>query len=150
MKPRTKRLVNLITLLCTLAGCLFVIFDALQDNIVFYVTPTELQAKKNLEKDKTLRIGGYVKEGTFKISQASHSTFVLTDFTHDITVTYQGVLPSLFREGQGAVAEGTLDPKTQIFTARQVLAKHDENYKPPQRPQNRTTQKDPQNDRRMG
>lgn len=110
------------------------IFDALKDNIVFYVTPTELQAKKNLEKNKTLRIGGYVKEGTFKLSETSQSTFLLTDFSHDIIVTYQGVLPSLFREGQGAVAEGTLDPKTHIFNARQVLAKHDENYKPPKHP----------------
>ena len=100
---------------------------ALNDQIVFFKTPTDI-AEEGLKPGQRVRIGGLVKEGTWVREGTSHD-FVVTDLDHDVPVHYVGVLPDLFREGQGVVAEGMFDSEG-VFIADTVLAKHDENYMP--------------------
>jgi cytochrome c-type biogenesis protein CcmE len=101
---------------------------ALRDNIVFFYGPSEL-AQKDLSPGARLRVGGLVKPGTLVKSEGERASFVITDNAHDVAVTYQGLLPDLFREGQGVVAEGVLEAPGK-FRADTVLAKHDERYMP--------------------
>jgi cytochrome c-type biogenesis protein CcmE len=101
---------------------------ALKDSIVFFYGPTEL-AEKSLAPGARLRVGGLVKPGSLVKSADDKVSFVITDNSHDIAVTYQGELPDLFREGQGVVAEGVLQ-SAGAFQADTVLAKHDERYMP--------------------
>lgn len=110
----------------------WVILKALQDNIVFYVTPFEMSNQKIAEGQK-IRLGGFVKKNSVIYSTQTHNKviFVATDFKKEIAVEYQGSIPLLFREGQGVVAEGYLQDKGH-FKAEQVFIKHDENYRPPQ------------------
>ena len=100
---------------------------ALRDNIVFFYTPSEL-AKKQTASGARLRIGGLVKEGTV-VKNGQDVNFTVTDKTSDLTVSYTGLLPDLFREGQGVVVDGVLQP-SGAFRADSVLAKHDERYMP--------------------
>jgi cytochrome c-type biogenesis protein CcmE len=103
---------------------------AFQENMLYYYSPSEVTAGK-APTDRLFRIGGMVPEGSFKRPPGSlEARFVLTDFVKDVTVSYTGVLPDLFREGQGVVARGKLGADG-VFVAEEVLAKHDENYMPP-------------------
>ena len=106
------------------------ILSSFQDNLLYYVTPTE--AIENIEDDQSkFRIGGLVEVGSFKRSEGSlQSRFILTDGFESIEVNYTGILPDLFREGQGIIVTGRFD-KMKVFIASEVLAKHDENYMPP-------------------
>ena len=112
-----------------LAVCL-VIF-AFQDNLVFFYSPTEI-AKEGVSSDQRIRVGGLVEEGSV-ISEGDGLTtrFRITDLSQTLSITYTGILPSLFREGQGVIVQGYLQNSTN-FVADEVLAKHDENYMPPE------------------
>ena len=103
------------------------VLNALNSNIALYITPTEVIAGKAPE-GRAFRIGGLVKEGSLRRKDLV-STFVMTDTVKDVTVSYKGLLPDLFKEGKGAVVQGKLDASGQ-FEASEVLAKHDENYMP--------------------
>ena len=102
------------------------VLGALRDNIVFFYTPSEIIQSERSSMQQ-LRLGGLVKDGTVKI-EGMQSVFIVTDGNVDITVRYNNALPSLFREGQGVVAEGQIE--NGVFIAKNVLAKHDENYMP--------------------
>jgi cytochrome c-type biogenesis protein CcmE len=102
------------------------VLGALRDNIVFFYTPSEIN-QSDRQSGRQLRLGGLVKDSSVKID-GMQSVFVVTDGSADITVRYDNALPSLFREGQGVVAEGQIE--NGIFMAQNVLAKHDENYMP--------------------
>jgi cytochrome c-type biogenesis protein CcmE len=129
---RKRRLYLIIMLLCGTAVVISLILYALRQNINLFFTPTQLLSQPTA-KTTTVRIGGMVREGSVRRNiDADPLTvkFIVTDFETDITVQYTGVLPDLFREGQGVVASGKLDTE-MIFKAVQILAKHDEKYMPP-------------------
>jgi cytochrome c-type biogenesis protein CcmE len=127
MTRRSRRLVMIGAALAVLGVAAALALSALRESIVFFVTPSELAAK-SVEPGKRLRIGGLVKEGSLK-REGLEARFVVTDGAKDLAVVYRGVLPDLFREKQGVVAEGALDP-AGLFRADIVLAKHDETYMP--------------------
>ncbi|MHB8741849.1 MAG: cytochrome c maturation protein CcmE [Sulfuricaulis sp.] len=131
MKTRHKRLAIIVVGVAglTIAG-LFVL-NAFRSNLVFFYSPTEVLAGK-VATDKTFRIGGLVEKGSVRRSADGLKVdFIVTDLNKQIPVHYEGILPNLFREGQGVVAQGKLQAG-DIFIARQVLAKHDEKYMPPE------------------
>ena len=126
MSLRFQRLVLiLITLIMLGVAILLILFNTKQ-NIVFFYTPTEL-VETNLSIDKKLRVGGFVKKTSFKTQSPNKHEFIITDNINDIVVYFEGILPDLFREGQGIVVEGFL--KNKLFASK-VYAKHDENYMP--------------------
>ncbi len=127
MTRRGRRLVMIGAALVVLGVAAALALSALRESIVFFVTPSELAAKP-VEPGKRLRIGGLVKEGSLQ-REGLQARFVVTDGAKDLEVRYRGVLPDLFREKQGVVAEGALDP-AGFFRADIVLAKHDETYMP--------------------
>lgn len=131
MKARHKRLALILSALAILGIITWLVFNALNSNVAFYINPTDVAAGK-APKDKAFRIGGLVKEGSLK-READGVTmrFAITDTEKDITVFYKGILPDLFKEGRGAVIQGRLAGDGS-FTASEVLAKHDENYMPPE------------------
>lgn len=131
MTRRQKKLSLILTLLVGIACVIGLVLYALKQNIDLYFTPTQI-AEKPLPSSTHFRVGGIVVKGS--VHYGKITSFVLTDTHHTITVYYQGILPDLFREGQGIVANGHLDSKhkKKIFVADEVLAKHDENYMPPQ------------------
>ena len=129
MKPRHKRALIIVGALATLAIAAVLILNALNSNIALYVTPSEVAAGK-APKGQTFRIGGMVKYGSLKRDELVVH-FIITDLVKEIPVSYKGILPDLFKEGKGAVVQGKLDPDGQ-FVASEVLAKHDENYMPPE------------------
>jgi cytochrome c-type biogenesis protein CcmE len=121
-------LVGLILL--GVSGAVVFALTAFQENLEYFHSPTEV-AEGKAPSDKTFRLGGMVPEGSFKRTPGSReATFVLTDYANNVTVSYSGILPDLFREGQGVVARGRLGTNG-VFVADEVLAKHDENYMPP-------------------
>lgn len=113
-----------------LSVALFLVLFALRDTIVFFHTPKDV-VEKQIPAGKRIRLGGLVAEGSLKRGEGLTVTFAITDTAKAIPVSYTGILPDLFREGQGVVAEGKLDPAGR-FVADTVLAKHDENYMPPE------------------
>ena len=129
MKPRQKRIVIIVGALVAIGIAVALILNALNSNIALFVTPSEVAAGK-APAGQAFRIGGMVKEGTVKRDGLTVN-FVITDMAKDISVAYTGILPDLFKEGKGAVIQGRLDPNGQ-FIASEVLAKHDENYMPPE------------------
>lgn len=131
MKSRHKKLALIGGALAIIGIIAALVLNALNSNIALYITPTEVAAGK-APKDKLFRIGGLVKEGSIQ-RQADGVTiqFVVTDTEKDIPVHYKGILPDLFKEGKGAVAQGKLTADGN-FMATEVLAKHDENYMPPE------------------
>ena len=131
MKSRHKKLALIGGALAILGIIAALVLNALNSNIALYITPTDIAAGK-APQDKTFRIGGMVKEGSVS-RQADGVTiaFIITDTEKDITVNYKGILPDLFKEGKGVVAQGKLMPSGN-FVASEVLAKHDENYMPPE------------------
>ncbi len=129
MKPRQKRIALIVGGLAALGIASAFVLNALDSNIAFFVTPSELAAGK-APQGKAFRIGGMVKEGTVMRDNLTVN-FVITDTAQDVKVSYTGILPDLFKEGKGAVAQGRINPDG-TFTATEVLAKHDENYMPPE------------------
>ena len=131
MKPRHKRLILVVIALAILGlGATFVL-KAFRSNLVFFYTPTEVFAGQ-VPQGQAFRIGGMVLEDSLQRNEDGVTVrFAVTDTIENVPVQYTGILPDLFQEGKGVVAQGRMDPKG-IFVADQVLAKHDENYMPPE------------------
>lgn len=131
MKTRHKRLLLILAGLAILGAVAALVLNAFQSNLVFFFSPTQVAAGE-APKGKAFRIGGMVKEGSLS-READGVTlrFVMTDTDKDMVVRYKGILPDLFKEGKGAVAQGKLG-EDGLFIASEVLAKHDENYMPPE------------------
>jgi len=129
MKPRHKRAAIIIGALAALGIAAYFVLNAFQSNLVFFFSPTQVAAGE-APKNRTFRIGGLVKEGSVKRDNLTVS-FVVTDTSKDVPTTYTGILPDLFKEGKGVVAQGKFDADGK-FVATEVLAKHDENYMPPE------------------
>ena len=131
MKPRDKRIAAIIGGLALLAIAAGLVLYAFQSNLVFFFTPTQIAAGE-APRDRAFRVGGLVQAGSVKREpQALKVQFVVTDTAHSIPVAYSGSLPDLFREGKGVVAQGRIGADG-VFHASEVLAKHDENYMPPE------------------
>jgi cytochrome c-type biogenesis protein CcmE len=125
---RSRRLALIAVALAVVGAAAGIALYALRDNIVFFYSPSEI-AEKAVESSARLRVGGLVKAGTLVKSPGQNVAFVVTDGAHDLKVAYQGLLPDLFREGQGVVAEGVLAAPGEL-RAETILAKHDERYMP--------------------
>ncbi len=117
-------------LLVTSIVVLFVVLKSLEENVVYFFSPTELYNREDIPFNKKIRVGGLVKNGSIINNQKSIN-FIVTDLNKEIIVSYKGSLPNLFSEGKGLVAEGKLKDK-KYFIADKILAKHDENYMPPE------------------
>ena len=128
MSLRFQRLILILITLVMLSAALLLILFNTKQNIVFFYTPTEL-LENNISLDKKVRIGGYVKESSFTKKSLNEYEFKITDNENEILVFYKGILPDLFREGQGTVVEGFLNNKNNIIASK-VYAKHDEKYMP--------------------
>jgi len=128
MKTRHLRLAVAGGVLVAVGGIAALVFNAFQSNMVFFYSPTQVGAKE-APLDRTFRIGGVVEEGSVRRDGVNVS-FVVTDTAKSVPVRYAGILPDLFKEGKGVVAQGKLEG--EVFVAREVLAKHDENYMPPE------------------
>jgi cytochrome c-type biogenesis protein CcmE len=128
MTRKQKRLAMIGGIGVVLLGAVLLVTTALRDKIVFFYTPTEIVAEGKAKPGERVRIGGLVKEGSV-VRDGEKVSFVVTDTEKDLPVTYIGILPDLFREGQGVVSEGTIGGDG-MFSADTVLAKHDENYIP--------------------
>ena len=131
MKPRSKRLIAIACGLAALGVATALVLNAFNSNLVFFFSPTQVAAKE-APLGRSFRVGGLVEMGSIKREPQGLTTrFVVTDLAKTIPVTYTGLLPDLFKEGKGVVAQGKLGADG-IFKADQVLAKHDENYMPPE------------------
>ena len=129
-KKVKKRASLLAILLFTSVIGIFLILNALNKNILYFNSPTDIKISQDLNYNKKIRIGGMVKKNTLEISN-QEIKFIITDFKNEISVSFRGTIPNLFAEGKGVVAEGMLKDK-RFFEADRILAKHDENYMPPE------------------
>lgn len=130
MTRKRRRLLALAVGLVVLGTAAALGLSALNDTVVFFFSPSEIEVK-DLPPGRAFRLGGLVEEGSLKTAADGRVSFRVTDLQRTVPVTYKGVLPDLFREGQGVVAQGTLG-EDGVFAATEVLAKHDENYMPPE------------------
>ena len=137
MKAKTKRFLTLTSMMAVFfVGCT-IIFYNLKNNLVFFFSPSEI-SKQTLDNNRKIRVGGMVKENSL-LKEIIHKdnqkiqkiSFIITDFKNEVLVNYEGILPDLFKEGQGVVVEGILIDHLSV-NAINVLAKHDENYMPPE------------------
>ena len=129
MTPRRKRLAIILGIVASVGVAAALVLNAFQSNLVFFYSPTQVAARE-APTGRTFRLGGLVKDGSVK-RDGVVVRFDVTDTVQTIPVRYQGILPDLFKEGKGVVAQGQVGPDG-IFVAREVLAKHDENYMPPE------------------
>ena len=129
-KKVKSRILFLLLLLLLTAGVIFFVLKSLEDNVVYFFSPTEIYNKSNITLNKKIRIGGLVKKDSIQRDQVS-LIFIVTDLKNEIIVSYNGLVPNLFSEEKGVVAEGELKDK-KYFVADKILAKHDENYMPPE------------------
>ena len=118
-----------ITLLVSVAGIFFVL-QSLNKNILYFKSPTDIKNNQNINFDKKIRVGGMVKKNSLIIKE-EEIEFIITDFNNELNISFSGTVPNLFSEEKGVVAEGKLQDKT-FFIADRILAKHDENYMPPE------------------
>ena len=123
------RFLFVVVILVTLILSVFLVLKSLEENVVYFQSPSEINMSSELDKKK-IRIGGMVKKDSIIIS-ANEIKFIITDFKNEINVTYNGAVPNLFEEEKGVVAEGFLKDRN-YFSATKILAKHDENYMPPE------------------
>jgi cytochrome c-type biogenesis protein CcmE len=128
MKPRHKRFALLGGLVIAVAAIVALVLNAFQSNLVFFYSPSQIAAKE-APSGRTFRVGGMVQAGSVKID-GTKIQFIITDSAKTVPVRFEGILPDLFKEGKGVVAQGQLNDG--VFVAREVLAKHDENYMPPE------------------
>jgi cytochrome c-type biogenesis protein CcmE len=128
MKPRQKRLALALGGVAAVGAIVALVLNAFQSNLVFFYSPTQVAAQE-APKGRTFRVGGLVQEGSVQ-REGTKVNFVITDTAQTVRVRYEGILPDLFKEGKGVVAQGQL--QGGVFVAREVLAKHDENYMPPE------------------
>ena len=129
-KKVKKRASLLAILLFTSVMGAVLILVALNKNILYFNSPTDIKISQDINFDKKIRVGGMVKKNTLKIKE-QEIRFIITDFKNEINVSFKGTIPNLFAEGKGVVAEGKLQDK-KFFVADRILAKHDENYMPPE------------------
>tara|TARA_B100000378_G_scaffold6926_1_gene6304 strand:- start:57 stop:485 length:429 start_codon:yes stop_codon:yes gene_type:complete len=129
-KKVKSRIVFLVFLLLSATVIIFLILKSLEENVVYFFSPSEIYDKPNISLNKKIRIGGLVKEDSISKDQTSIK-FIITDLKKEIIVSYSGSVPNLFSEGKGVIAEGELKDK-KYFVADKILAKHDENYMPPE------------------
>jgi len=129
-KKAQSRFFVLIFFLISAVIVAFIVLKSLEENVIYFFSPTEIYNKENISFNKKIRIGGLVKEGSLNNNQTLIN-FVVTDLNNEIIVSYSGSLPNLFSEGKGVVVEGKLKDK-KYFIADKILAKHDENYMPPE------------------
>lgn len=130
MKPKHQRLLFILIGLLMLGGAAALALNNFEDNIVFYYAPSDLRDKPPA-RGEFIRLGGFVEQGSVEHPAKGEVAFFVTDFEEAIKVHYKGALPALFREGQGVVAEGKMTDD-ENFSATRILAKHDENYMPPE------------------
>ena len=131
LTKKVKSRIFFLSVLVVLAALvIFVILRSLEENVVYFFSPTEIYNKANISFDKKIRIGGLVKENSVNKDNTTIN-FIITDLKKEIVVSYNGIVPNLFSEGKGVVAEGKLKDK-KYFIADKILAKHDENYMPPE------------------
>ena len=131
MKPRHKRALAVLAGVATLGVATALVLNAFQSNLVFFFSPTQVAAKE-APRDRAFRVGGLVETGSVQRDTNGLTVrFTVTDTAKTVPVTYTGMLPDLFQEGKGVVAQGRIGPDG-VFVADQVLAKHDENYMPPE------------------
>ena len=128
MKPRHKRLAIAGGVVVAVGAAAALVLNAFQSNLVFFYTPTQIVAQE-APTGRTFRVGGMVEQGTLQ-RDGTLVSFIVTDTARSIPVRFTGILPDLFKEGKGVVAQGKLEGG--VFVAREVLAKHDENYMPPE------------------
>ena len=128
-KKVKSRILFISLLLFSLVLLTYIFFKALEDNVIYFKSPSEIKNISETEMKKKIRVGGMVKTDSIK-SYSDYISFTITDFKSEINVTYSGSIPNLFSEGKGVVAEGILKDKN-YFIASKILAKHDENYMPP-------------------
>ena len=124
-----KRQLLAITLLVSVTG-IFFILQSLNKNILYFKSPTDIKNNQNINFDKKIRVGGMVKKNSLIIKE-EEIKFIITDFNNELNISFSGTVPNLFSEEKGVVAEGKLQDKT-FFIADRILAKHDENYMPPE------------------
>ena len=129
-KKAKKRASLLLILLLVSTLAIFLILKSLDKNILYFKSPTDIKGNQELDINKKIRVGGMVKKGSVTISE-EEIKFVITDFKNELKISYSGTVPNLFSEEKGVVAEGKLQDKT-FFIADRILAKHDENYMPPE------------------
>ena len=123
------RILFISLLLISVVLSIYLILKSLEENVVYFLSPTEIKNLVQIE-NKKIRVGGMVKDNSIVI-ESENINFVITDFKNEINVTYSGSVPNLFEEGKGVVAEGFLKDQS-FFIAKKILAKHDENYMPPE------------------
>jgi cytochrome c-type biogenesis protein CcmE len=128
VKPRHKRLAIIGGIVAAVGVATALVLNAFQSNLVFFYSPSQIAAKE-APLNRTFRLGGLVKEGSLK-RNGTEVQFAVTDTAQTVAVQYRGILPDLFKEGKGVVAQGQM--QDGVFVAREVLAKHDENYMPPE------------------
>ena len=129
-KKVKSRIFFLAISLISVATVIFIVARSLEENIVYFLSPTEIHNKENIPLDKKIRVGGLVKMNSIRKKETSIN-FIITDLKKEIVVSYVGLVPNLFSEGKGVVAECKLKDK-KYFIADKILAKHDENYMPPE------------------
>ncbi len=131
LPKKVKKRASLLTILLSVSVIsVFLILNALNKNILYFNSPSDIRLKSDISTNKKIRVGGMVKKNTLKISD-QEIKFIITDFKNEIIVSFKGTVPNLFAEGKGVVAEGKLKDK-KYFIADRILAKHDENYMPPE------------------
>ena len=123
------RILFLSFIFLTIILTIFLVLKSLEENVIYFISPTEIKNIAELNKKK-VRVGGMVKEGSIQIN-SNQISFIITDFKHEINVSFSGAVPNLFAEGKGVVAEGFLRDRN-LLDAKKILAKHDENYMPPE------------------
>ena len=124
------RILFLSFIFITIALSVFLIIKSLEENVIYFISPSEIKSLAVIDNAKEIRVGGMVKENSVQISQNKIS-FIITDFKNEINVSFSGSVPNLFAEGKGVVVEGFLKDRN-FLNAKKILAKHDENYMPPE------------------
>ncbi|MBL6664274.1 MAG: cytochrome c maturation protein CcmE [Rickettsiales bacterium] len=133
-KRKQKRIIFISSILAISLLSVIFIINNFRDNIVFFYSPSEIKTTEVLNKiqNRQIRVGGLVKEDSILKIDASTTIFTITDLENDLEIFYQGIVPDLFRQGQGVVAKGKYDHTKKQFASQELLIKHDENYMPPE------------------
>jgi len=129
-KKVKPRIIFFIFSLVITAAIVFIVIKSLEENVIYFLSPTDINSKVDISFDKKIRVGGVVKKNSI-IKKGTSINFIITDLKKEILVSYTGIVPNLFSEGKGVIAEGKLKDK-KYFIADKILAKHDENYMPPE------------------
>ena len=131
LQKKVKKRASLLVIFVSISVIsVFLILNALNKNILYFNSPSDIKSNPDINFDKKIRVGGMVKKNTLQINDRE-IRFIITDFKNEIRVSFKGTVPNLFAEGKGVVAEGKLQDK-KFFIAERILAKHDENYMPPE------------------